>query len=326
MSALFPRLSLLVVLLATAGCEATVSMSESTMNSGSDTKPAPRRGPPPTLVPVLFEDFSYSSPREFERNGWILRSEPGWPGISGALWSGNVTLGVADPKRAGNFLVRMTAATDGTTTRQAQFCHQRKYYEGTYAARVRFQDAPAAGPHGDQVVETFYMISPLKAALDPDYSELDFEYLPNGGWGGDALTLYVTTWETFRPEPEWLQVNTSQAVQGSREGWHTLVLQVGARTVKYYIDGELLATHGEPYYPEEPMSINFNLWFIKDGLVHSGESRHYVEDIDWVFHQKDATLSPKRVEELVGELRQAGVKFRDTVPALNPALASPCNF
>ena len=66
-----------------------------------------------------------------------------------ALWNGNVTLGVADPERAGNFLVRMTATTDGTTTRQAQFCHQRKYYEGTYAARVRFHDAPAEGPDGD---------------------------------------------------------------------------------------------------------------------------------------------------------------------------------
>src|SRR4030095_16476651 len=154
------HLSILFVLLATVGCEATISMSESTMNSGADT-PARRWGPPPKFVPVLFDDFNYTSPRDFERNGWILRSEPGWPGISGAMWSGNVTLGVADPDRPGNVLVRMTAMTDGTTTHQAQFCHQRKYYEGTYAARVRFQDAPAAGPDGDQIVETFYMISPL---------------------------------------------------------------------------------------------------------------------------------------------------------------------
>ncbi|HZF26381.1 MAG TPA: glycoside hydrolase family 16 protein [Steroidobacteraceae bacterium] len=302
-------------------------MSETTMNSGgAEAPPAPRKGPPPTLVPVLFDDFNYSSPREFERNGWIMRSEPGWPGVSGAVWSGNVTLGIEDPEHAGNYLLRMTATTDGTSTRQAQFCHQRKYYEGTYAARVRFNDAPAAGPNGDQVVETFYLISPLKAPLDPNYSEIDFEYLPNGGWGGGPLTLYVTTWETFRPEPEWLQVNTSQAVQGSREGWHTLVVQVAERSVRYYIDGEILAIHGEPYYPEEPMSINFNLWFIKGGQVSSGESRQYVEDIDWIFHQKDAVVTPARVLELVSEMRQAGVKFRDTVPAMNPPLASPCNF
>ena len=91
-------------------------MSERTVNSGTD-RPASRKGPPPKLVPVLFDDFSYSSQREFERNGWIMRSEPGWPGISGAVWTGNVTLGVADPAQEGNLLVRMTAMTDGTTTR-----------------------------------------------------------------------------------------------------------------------------------------------------------------------------------------------------------------
>ncbi|HKE45117.1 MAG TPA: glycoside hydrolase family 16 protein [Steroidobacteraceae bacterium] len=318
---------LLVLLAYLAGCTATISASETTMNGGSDAeRPAPRKGPPPTLVPVLFDDFNYTSPREFERNGWIMRTAPGWPGVEGALWSGNVTLGVEDPEHPGNYVLRMTATTDGTTTRQAQFCHQRKYYEGTFAARARFHDAPASGPDGDQVVETFYFISPLKAPLDPDYSEIDFEYLPNGGWGGGPLTLYVTTWETFRPEPEWLQINTSRAVQGSREGWHTVVAQVAAHTVNYYVDGELLATHGEPYYPEVPMSINFNLWFIKGGLAASGESRRYVEDIDWVFHQKDAVVAPARVEELVKEMRHAGVTFRDTVPAMNPPLSSPCNF
>jgi hypothetical protein len=320
------NLGALVLISLLAGCSVTISGSETTMNGGYDERPAPRKGPPPTLVPMLFDDFNYTSAREFERNGWIMRTAPGWPGVSDALWSGNVTLGVEDPEHAGNYLVRMTATTDGTTTGQAQFCHQRKYFEGTYAARVRFHDAPASGPDGDQVVETFYLISPLKAPLDPNYSEIDFEYLPNGGWGGGPLTLYVTTWETFRPEPEWLQVNTSRAVQGSREGWHTLVVQVAAHEVKYYVDRELLATHGEPYYPEEPMSINFNLWFIKDGLAAGGDSRHYVEDIDWVFHRKDEVVTPARVEELVNEMRKAGVTFRDTVPAMNPPLASPCNF
>ena len=165
----------------------------------------------------------------------------------------------------------MTAMTDGTTTRQAQFCHQRKYYEGTYAARVRFSDRPVAGPDGDQVVETLYTIAPLKAPLDPDYSEQDFEYLPNGGWGGGDLTLHTTTWETFRPEPQWLQVSASESRRGSLDGWHTLVLQIANRKVRYFLDGALLATHGEPYYPEERMSINFNLWFIREGLIDSRE-------------------------------------------------------
>jgi len=93
----------------------------------------------------------------------------------------------------------MTSSTDGPNakTTQTQICHQRKYLEGTYAARVRFTDNPVSGPGGDQIVQSFYTISPLKAAMDLDYSELDFEYLPNGGWGIAGPTLYATTWETF---------------------------------------------------------------------------------------------------------------------------------
>ena len=45
---------------------------------------------------------------------------------------------------------------------------------------------------GDQVVQTFYTITPYLEPLDPDYSEMDYEYLPNGGWGGAALTFHVT--------------------------------------------------------------------------------------------------------------------------------------
>ena len=86
---------------------------------------------------------------------------------------------------------------DEANTTQTQICHQRKYLEGTYAARVRFTDSPVSGPGGDQIVESFYTISPLKAPMDLDYSELDFEYLPNGGWGIDGPTLYATTWGDF---------------------------------------------------------------------------------------------------------------------------------
>ena len=124
-------------------------------------------------------------------------------------------------------------------------------------------------------MESFYTISPLKAPMDPDYSELDFEYLPNGGWGITGPTLYQTTWETFFPEPNWKMDNVSKNTSGSRAGWHTLVTQVANGKVKYFVDGELHAEHGEKFYPESLMSINFNLWFIKDGLTQERTERHY---------------------------------------------------
>jgi Glycosyl hydrolases family 16 len=278
--------------------------------------------------PLLFDDFSYTNHAQLEKNGWIIRTEPGWPGVPGATWSKAGISLLKDPRQRNNTIVRMTSSTDGTgtNTTQTQICHQRKYLEGTYAARVRFTDSSVSGPAGDQIVESFYTISPLKAPMDPDYSELDFEYLPNGGWGISGPTLYATTWETFSPEPNWKKDNVFKTELSSQAGWHTLVMQVVNKKVRYYVDGKFFVEHGDDYYPEDTMSINFNLWFIRDGMIKAKEVRKYQEDIDWVFHQAHVALSPEQVEATVAAFRRERVKFRDTVPAKIPALVSPCNF
>jgi hypothetical protein len=228
----------------------------------------------------------------------------------------------------GNMILRVTSSTDGTpsNTQQAQICQQRKFFAGTYAARVRFSDNPVSGPGGDQIVQSFYTISPLKAPMDPDYSELDYEYLPNGGWGISGPTLYATTWETFSPEPNWKKDNVFQTTNGSQAGWHIMVTQVIDQKVRYFVDGKLFAEHGDNYYPEDTMSINFNLWFIRDVMTGAKESRSYEEDIDWVFFQANSSLTPAEVERRVSELRRKRISFRDTVPAKVPKLVSPCNF
>ena len=289
---------------------------------------APLSSPAAPQSQVLFEDFTYSNKQALKRNGWIIRTEAGWPGIPGATWKEEGVSILKDPAQPQNWILRMSSATDGTAanTTQTQICHQRKYFEGTYAARVRFTDAPASGPNGDQLVESFYTIAPLKAPMDPDYSELDYEYLPNGGWGIEGPTLYATTWETFSPEPNWKKDNVFQTSNGSEAGWHTLVTQVMNGTVRYFVDGKLFAEHGGNYYPEDTMSINFNLWFIRDGMIKSSERREYQEDIDWVFHQAGVALTPEQVEAKVAEMKRKSVKVLDTVPAKKPALNSPCNF
>lgn len=272
---------------------------------------------------VLFDDFHYSKQSQMTKNGWIVRSAAGWPGVPDARWQKDLNFIQEGTIR----FVRMSASTDGTpeNTTQAQICHQRKYLEGTYASRVRFCDQPLTGPNGDQVVKTFYFIAPLKKPMDPDYSEVDFEYLPNGGWGKKGPTMFSTTWETFHPEPQWKSDNESTSVSGSYSGWHQLVAQVGGGVVKYFIDGKPFAEHGDRVYPEEMMSINFNLWFIRDGLLEKGELRKWQQDIDWVFFST-AQLSPKEVDEQVSGLRSKGARFRDTVRPPEPALASPCDF
>jgi len=219
---------------------------------------------------ILFDDFSYSSIDEMSSNGWVARNGSGWPGVTGATFRVENVSFIDYPNPEHNRLLRMTASTDGTgkNTYQTQICHQRKYLEGTYAARVRFSDEPVSGVDGDQVVQTFYTITPYIQALDPAFSEMDYEYLPNGGWGSGDLTFYMTTWETVQIEP-WNADNTSSSVQGSLAGWHTLVTQVTAGTVRYFVDGTMIAQHGGEYFPDALMSINFTRWFIDGGLVQS---------------------------------------------------------
>ena len=272
--------------------------------------------PTPTqpAEPILWDDFSYSSasdPLITQRN-WILRSVTGGPGVAGASWANNVTF-VTDPANSNNKLMQLNASTDGTAanTKHAEMYHQRKFFEGTYAARVYFTDAPETGPDGENIVETFFTITPLAADMDPNYGELDFEYLPNGGWGAQGPIMYLTSWETYQNVP-WNAVNTNNNYTQSYAGWHTLVLQVSGGQMKYYIDGTQVANHGGIYYPETPMSINFNLWFIT--LQGGSTLRQYKENVDWVFYNAGQVLTQAQIDAKIATYRASNVKHIDTVP------------
>jgi len=276
---------------------------------------------------VFFDDFSHADLQQLAKAGWAVRHKAGHPGIEGAAWAPEGVSLLDDPAAPGNRLLRLTARTDGTAkgTRQAQLCHARTYLEGTYAARVRFSDAPVQGPDGDVVVQTFYAVSPLRFDFDPQYSEIDWEYLPNGGWNDARTRLYGVTWQTVRLKP-WASFNQSLQHMGSVEGWRVLVLQVAGGKVRWHLDGQPLDEHGGRNYPVVPMSINFNLWFSPGGLVKSAVPRSYQQDVDWVFHARHAVLSPQEVTAKVEALRRAGTAQVDSVPPAEPPLPSTCDF
>src|SRR5688572_12196086 len=134
-----------LLLLLTNGCvsqsnpSVTQSLPEATLPLPTPTNvPLPK--PSETFLPTeehtktLFDDFNYSAPDEMTANGWILRAQAGWPGVLVQRFF---------PK---TFHLWMTSSTDGTSanTFQTQICHQRKYLEGTYAARVYFTNRPTS--------------------------------------------------------------------------------------------------------------------------------------------------------------------------------------
>ncbi|OYU99839.1 MAG: hydrolase, partial [Burkholderiales bacterium PBB5] len=250
----------------------------------------------PPAAGLFFDDFSHADAAALvQRGGWRLRDAPGHPGVPGARWAPEGLSLVDDPGQPGNRLLLLTASTDGTAagTRQAQLCHARKLLHGTYAARIRFTDSPRAGAAGDPVVQTFYTVAPLAHDFDPRFSEVDWEYLPNGGWGSPAPRLYGISWQTVRLDP-WQAHNSAheapgrlggQGAEGASDGWHLLGMVVTPEAVEMFLDGQRLATHSGRQVPVQPMAVQFNLWFSPGGLgPASAEARVWVQEVDWVFH------------------------------------------
>ncbi|MFJ3223146.1 cellulose binding domain-containing protein [Streptomyces sp. NPDC086783] len=287
-----------------------------TAPAGNEPGPGPTdpTDPPPNGA-ALFDDFNYSGHTDpkISEHGWNVRSNSGGPGVPGATWAPeNVTFVNAN----GNSVMNLETSTAGTgaSTKQTEVLTKAlKFKNGTYAARVKFSDAPRSGPDGDRLVQTFFTINDLTAPMADDYAEYDFEYLPNGGWGEPSNILYTTSWETYRPDP-WEAVNQHSEARQSYAGWHDLVATIDSSSITYYVDGQVFGTHGAAYLPERPMSINFNQWLIDLAGQTSTTPRAYDEQVDYVLHVKDQVLTPAQVAAKVAAFRSAGTTFQDTVP------------
>lgn len=301
-----------VTVLAVAGLAATAQAGTGTGGSSSPQD----NGQPAAAGEALFDDFDYTSHSDpqLADHGWSVRSNTGGPGVPGATWApDNITFA----KDGENSLMNLETSTAGTadTTEQAELLSQAtKFKNGTYAARVKFSDGPkSGGPDGDRVVQTFFTLNDLTAPMADDYSEYDFEYLPNGGWGETGNILYTTSWETYRPEP-WEVVNQHTESRTSFAGWHDVVFTIDDDSIDYYIDGQHFGTHDAKYLPERPMGLYFNQWLIDLEGQPATEARAYDQQVDYVLHVKDQVLSPDEVTAKVDAYRAAGTAFEDTVP------------
>jgi hypothetical protein len=300
------------------------------VTAASATAPPPSRAEsPPGEAPAFFDDFAQPDAAALRASGWVLRDAPGHPGVPGARWSPQA-IGTAASEQAGDGRVlRLSAHTDGRPggTVQAQLCSPRRFLHGTHAARLRLADTPAQGPGGDPVVQTFYAVAPLRHDFDPDFSELDWEYLPQGGWGSPLPRLYAINWQTVRLDP-WQAHNQARELPGRHGGWHQLTMQVDATTGRthWFLDDTPVAHHGGRAQPVQPMSLNFSVWFSPDGLQPAGDLRRWVLEVDWVASVAGPVISPAQLRERVAQWRGQGVARLDQVSAAQPELGSPCDL
>ncbi|MES5816386.1 cellulose binding domain-containing protein [Streptomyces sp. RG80] len=269
-----------------------------------------KASPAPRAVPELpegafFDDFNYRGPKDTAlfKHGWLVRTSEGGPGIDDTWTTKGVTF-PGDDKALGGQVLQLRASTDGTksgTEQAAVGTKEAKFRTGTYAARIHFTDKPTTGKNGDHVNQTFFTIG----GSGDKYSELDNEYMPNGGWGAPGPKLDTTTW---RNADEGDRV--TQKTEKSIAGWHTMVITVKKNSVTYSIDGKTLYRSGSDYAPRADMAINFNTWFVD--LPFTGD-RAWDMKIDWLYYQSGEALSAKEAEKAAKGFHGDGVSWFDTL-------------
>ncbi|GAB2868625.1 cellulose binding domain-containing protein [Streptomyces deserti] len=277
----------------------------------SDDKKASAEAAAPDPVPappagVLFDNFVYQGAKDpaLFKHGWLVRTSKGGPGIENT-WSADGVTFPADKDALGDGQVlQLRAGTDGTRsgTKQASLgTADSKFRSGTYAARIHFSDEPTTGEAGDHVNQTFYTIG----GSGKTYSELDNEYMPNGGWGRAGPKLDTVTWYDHRTNDR-VYTTTNKSLAG----WHTVMIRVKDGVVAYWLDGKKLFVSRGKYAPRADMSVNFNHWFVD--LPFKGE-RAWDMKVDWLYYNANETLSVKEVQSAVEDFTDNGMNYFDTV-------------
>lgn len=242
---------------------------------------------------TLFDDFHYTGRDDpsLQAHGWKVRTYLGGPGIQDT-WSG---AGVSFPtvkSAQGGRAMQLQLTSDGTKagTHQTELeSAQPVFFTGTYAARVYFTDGPAIGANGDHINESFYAISPPND--QQHYSELDYEYMPNGGWGSSRPELDTTSWHSAKQGDRVYHPSYNRL-----HGWHTVMVTSLHGKTTYYIDGEELFHNDAAYSLHAPVDVAFSVWLID--LPFTGK-RTWNMQVNWFFYQAGKILTDSQVSRAV---------------------------
>jgi hypothetical protein len=258
----------------------------------------------------MFDNFHYTAPDDpaLFLHGWLVRVGTGAPGIRDT-WSAAGVSFPADPDAQGGQVLQLEARTDGTKqgTTQAQLqTTASKFFTGTFAARIFFADAPSSGGDGDHINESFYAISADATPRNTRYSELDNEYMPNGGWGNPGPFLDTNAYYTS----DWRK-EANQRNRMSLHGWRTMVITAADGIVTFYVDDQKLFSASGKYFPREGMVVSFNTWFID--LPFTG-ARTWDMKVNWFYYNAHQAMSATDVNNAVSSYYSSGMSFIDTVP------------
>jgi hypothetical protein len=274
---------------------------------------------------VVFDDFSYTGaddPVLGSFNQWSVVNGTNGPPSGANYLKSNVTF-------TDDGLMQLRCANSGTVSSATHARLESRevvYFEGTYAARVYFDDSPH--DFQDPVIQTFYAISPSSGGQNPTtYAEVDFEYLPWDAWNGlynnnYAHAMWMSSYESARVLPGGLD-NDHQFIKQSMGGaWHTLLFRFtdGAH-VEYFIDGVLKATlstragDGVSVYPDYNMLVSFANWGYPpiEGTSFGGSAsaRSSTMQVDWFVYVAGQSKTNAEIETMVENFRAEGVSRKN---------------
>lgn len=264
---------------------------------------------------IMFDDFNYSDNTDVELsnfNNWnVIHGINGPP--TGAMYDKNNLWFDADPLDASNKLMNLQTTVNGVTNAVTQCrieTNGYNYFEGTYAARVKFSNLPNA--YGDANIQTFYtIVSYLLAGDGSKYSELDFEYMASDKWSTSPNNevMYLTAWNRYIADP-WAAWKGYVTDVKEYSGWHTLVMSATDGTnVKFWMDGvyygALSITDNDQtsVYPRSNMQVAFANWVWNNNIGASNDIRNANMQVDWVLHVKDEEKSTVEVDNMVNDYR-----------------------
>ncbi|WP_143200075.1 glycoside hydrolase family 16 protein [Kitasatospora sp. CB01950] len=302
-----------VIALPTLLCALAACTGDPAAGGDSAAKGGPAAGasPTPSGPPgTLFDTFHYTGPDDpnLAAHGWQVREGGGGPGIKDTWTTAGASF-PEDQSAKGGRALQLRSTTDGTKQGTKQVEVQStggNLFHGTFAARIRFSDKPSSGRTGDHVVQTFFPISPEDSSAN--YSELDYEYLPNGGWGAPGPKLDTTSW--FKADPP---DRVTHAVKQRLEGWHTLMVTSTDGKAVYSLDGKELFTSSDKYVARERMDIHFSNWFI-DLLPSVTGPRSWDMKVNWFYYKADQALTAAEVQQAVDGFYGAGTDYVNTLP------------